>query len=256
MGPPTYPPPGGVAGNPPPVQSTPSSYAAGNVPDNSTKKGSKNIVIFAAVGGLMLILFAFAWPNIRSYLGIGDSSVVSDSAPQTDNSDPVASGDGGQELTMANLIRYEHPSGLHSLDIPEDWSALDNSQPGEIVIQGWRHPQLNAYVILRVFAADAPWNQSELQVFSEEIVDELFGNLNGYQRENSEWLETQRSRVFWQAEDNNEIIVAATFVKQDGVNVSTLTVWLPQNAENFDELLTDIDQIVLSLEVDPQINIP
>ena len=263
---PNYPPAGVPPTSPPPYanqapayvppQTDQYNYATGNVaPEESSSGSSKKILTFLILGAIVALLFGLAWPTIRSFLGISDSSVVPSSSSQSDTTESVSS-DNTQELTMANLVSYEHPSGLYALDIPDNWTPIDNSQAGEILIQGWRHPRLNSYVILRIFATESPLGRQDLQDFAARVVDDLFGELGSFDRGDPQPLLDQSIRVLWEAQDGDDFLVASTFVRQDGLNLSTLTVWVPDGATDVDALQSDIDEIVASLDVDPNIDIP
>ena len=207
----------------------------------------------------MLGLFGLAWPNISDFLGIGRGTIVSESnmpsSKESSESSETQSSD-DETVSMSDLESYTHPQGLFAIDIPENWVFLDNSQPGRIVIQGWHHPQLNAYVIVRIFEAGSRFNRSALEEFSADLVDELFNDLDNFERSAPTTLSNQSVRIQWNADDGPDTLLAATFVRQDNLHISAINVWAPEGASNFEELEKDIELIVASYEVDPGVSIP
>ena len=223
-----------------------------SAPVPNHKKSSKSPLFFLILGIILIGLLSLAWPNILGFLGIGASTIGSDS-PDKPAQD---SGTSNEQLSIADRELFTHPSGLFELEVPRRWTEIDNSRAGQIVIQAWRHPRINAYIIMRVFSVKVALNSNELQLQSQQLVDDLFSELDQFQRAEPEIFNDGTVRVLWEGNQGRETLVATTLVRQDGLNISALTLWAPAEQAENNILAEDVNEIVASWGVDPSQEIP
>ncbi|MCM1983041.1 FHA domain-containing protein [Lyngbya confervoides] len=213
--------------------------------------------VFVLVGVVVLGLVGLVGSNIQRFFGLANRDNSSGEVQREDSSSPSSSGPAEGPLGISNLVPFEHPSGLFSINVPDNWQDIDNSEAGEIVIRGWRHPDIYSFVIARIFAADRAVSLDELQNFSVEHVEALFEDLDQFRRNNPDRLLDGSIRITWQYLEAGDVLKAATFVRQDGLNVSSLTIAIPEEFANSDsEFQISIHAIVDSFEVDPDVTIP
>jgi hypothetical protein len=220
--------------------------------DRTSRDAKKSPFLLLALGMILFGLFGLAWPNIRGFLGIGSSTIESDQLPNP-GEDSAPRNDA---FSISDRELFVHSSGLFEIEVPRNWIEIDNSRAGQLLIQAWHHPQVNAYIIMRIFAVAEPLSPDELALQSQQLVDDLFSGLKGYERSEPTIFDEGWIEIFWDGEQDGDKLVASTYVRQDGLNLSTLTLWAPANVAEGNVLEDDVNEILASWGVNPNEVIP
>jgi len=152
---------------------------------------------------------------------------------------------------------YTHPSGLFSLDIPQNWELTDRSQPGEVVLL-WFDPTENASIWVNIF--DAP--PEELPMGLEEVLQfflqRTFGDRPNFAMERPVVGDDGSARVTWgytkMGEDASGWWQANSFIERQGDKIAILHVFTV--GSQFSELAPQMTQMVNSYRIDPSVSTP
>lgn len=216
----------------------------------------KNFLWIIPIAILFTAVIGFAWPNISGFFGIGGSTVVEEPADD-DTSDPQESGSPQTESFMADLESFEHPSRLFSISTPKDWRYEDNSEAGEIVISSWRHPRIYSLVVVRIEKVSRSLNRQEIGEVGQELITDLLGELDNFSTGKSTALFNGSVRIPWEGTDEGNELEGASFFRQDGSNFSHVIVWHPKRlSSQYKDLQAEINEVVKSLSVNPNVAIP
>lgn len=220
--------------------------------DRISREAKKSPFLLLALGMILFGLFGLAWPNIRGFLGIGSSTIESDQSPNPGE----VSAPRNEAFSISDRELFVHSSGLFEIEVPRNWTEIDNSRAGQLLIQAWHHPQVNAYIIMRIFAVAEPLRPDELALQSQQLVDDLFSELKGYERSEPTIFDDGLIEIFWEGEQDGDQLVASTYVRQDGLNLSALTLWAPADVAEGNVLEEDVNEILASWGVNPNEVIP
>ncbi len=176
-------------------------------------------------------------------------------AEPTAEPEPTAAAAEGEILPVefADLQTFEHPSGVFSIDIPENWTMQDNSKPDEIILV-WTDPTRNGGVIVDIFEDDTVYTDEQLTDILSTFLENSFGGEPDFTVDPPETQNDGSVLLAWgyTATADNDTPVDMTgnsFIEQRENKVSILTTLVPH--EQFDSTVEFTNEIINSYLIDP-----
>jgi hypothetical protein len=144
------------------------------------------------------------------------------------------------------LRTYEHPSGVFTIDIPENWSLQDNSKPDEIILI-WTDPTQNGGVIVDIFEDETVYSEEELTDILRAFLDNSFGSQPEFSVDEPVTQNDGSILLVWTylatANNDTEVkLLGNSFIEQRGNKVSILSTLIPD--EQFDDIVDNTDEII------------
>jgi len=166
--------------------------------------------------------------------------------------DSGAEGGGGElaPVVIGSLETYEHPTGIFSIDVPENWNENDLSNEGmtRVFFTG---PKENAMVAVIVIPTDGSVVQEDLNDLLIKDIDNTFGDEDNFAAgEPKEQNDGSIGIVFTYNTMVGSIeaeMLGNGFIQLDGSNVTLLYVIVP--SDQFDDLVSNTNEIINSLRV-------
>jgi hypothetical protein len=154
---------------------------------------------------------------------------------------PVAEG------SVSKYAQYVHPSGVFSIELPNDWTVEDLSTAGQNIFVSFS-TEPGAFVFAQLTEAGGPLSPQEFDEYVTGVMGAGFGGAPQYQ-ELSRTVQPNGSilLLFSYFADGNTMN-AGTLFEQRGTLVSLLTVGAP--AQLFDSYTGDFDHAGNSYKVD------
>lgn len=154
---------------------------------------------------------------------------------------------------MSQFVTYTHPSGIFSLDIPDDWSVHDDSKPG-IALTSFASP--DAAILMRVAVNTAPADNSAdalghiLRLFVEGTSgQETDFDISDVEEADDETLALSFSYTRGTAEIGGD-----AYIWYDEPYAAMFLVAMPEDL--WDEQEDLIDEIADSLAIEPDATLP
>ncbi len=162
-----------------------------------------------------------------------------------------------QEVEIGSLQTYTHPTGLFSIDIPENWSLTDSSKADEIIML-WFDPTNNGLISVDLLENTAEPTEEELTEFLQQYLDNTFGSQQDFFTDEPTPQNDGSVLIIWSytSEASGGVMVdmlGNTFIEQRGDKLSIMNVVVPD--EQFDALEADINEIINSYQIDPSVSI-
>jgi hypothetical protein len=176
-------------------------------------------------------------------------------AAPTTAPEPTAAAAEGEILPVefADLQTFEHPSGVFTIDIPENWAMQDNSKPDEI-IHVWTDPTRNGGVIVDIFEDETAYTEEQLTDILSTFLENSFGSEPDFSVDPPETQNDGSVLLAWgyTATADNDTPVDMTgnsFIEQRENKVSILTTLVPH--DQFDSTVEFTNEIINSYLIDP-----
>ncbi|MEP7188329.1 MAG: hypothetical protein ABI901_03955 [Roseiflexaceae bacterium] len=154
------------------------------------------------------------------------------------------------DVKIAKLNPYTHSNDLFTIDVPDNWTLKDNSNPAE-AIATWTDPNENAFMVVDIFEREEKQTKEQLITFLKEYLDKTFGKQQDFVQEDAQesgpsqlivWTYTGEGTGGVKAE-----LLANSFIKQKDNKVSLFTFVVP--SAQFDRLQPDLDSILGSYTI-------
>lgn len=156
-------------------------------------------------------------------------------------------------VEIGSLQTYQHPSGVFSIDVPENWSLQDNSQPDELILV-WTDPTRNSGVIVDIFEDDTVYTSDQLTELLTNYLQNSFGSQPDFSADDPVPQSDDSILIVWSytaSADNNvqAQLLGNSFVEQRENKVSILTTLVPR--AQFEDLREETDGIINTYRINP-----
>lgn len=156
-------------------------------------------------------------------------------------------------VQFGDLETYTHPSGVFTIDIPENWSLQDNSNPDEIILV-WTDPTRNGGVIVDIFEDENLYSEEELTNLLRTFLDNSFGSQPNYLVDDPVTQNDGSILLVWSytatADNGTPVdLLGNSFVEQRGNKVSILTTLVPE--DQFEDTVERTDDIINTYRINP-----
>jgi hypothetical protein len=161
--------------------------------------------------------------------------------------------DGGElaPVVIGSLETYEHPTGIFSIDVPENWNENDLSDE-DMTRVFFTDPKENAMVAVIVIPTDGSVVEDDLTDLLIKDIDNTFGDEDNFA---SGEPKTQNDGSIGIVFTYNTMVgsieaemLGNGFIQLDGSNVTLLYIIVP--SDQFDDLVSNTNQIINSLRVE------
>jgi len=157
------------------------------------------------------------------------------------------------QVEFGQLARYDHPSGVFSIDIPENWSLQVNSTPDEIILV-WTDPTENGAVIVDIFEDTTAYSDDQLTDILRTFLENSFGSEPEFSVDDPVTQSDGSILLVWTylgtADNNVEVsLLGNSFIEQRENKVSILSTLIP--SDQFDTLIDYTNEIINSYSIDP-----
>jgi hypothetical protein len=171
--------------------------------------------------------------------------ILSDSTPATTDS-------ALKPVEIGSLSTYTHPSGVFTIDVPDNWTLQDTSKPDEIMMI-WTDPSRNGGVFVDIFEDEQAYSESELTDMLTKFLKKTF-NKPDLSLEDPTPQADKSVLITWtytaKADNNVDApLLGNSFIEQRGNKVSILSMLLPQ--DQFDALQKQTDDIINTYKITP-----
>ncbi|NJM06658.1 DUF4352 domain-containing protein, partial [Candidatus Gracilibacteria bacterium] len=156
-----------------------------------------------------------------------------------------------QPVVIEGLETFTHPQGLFSIDVPQNWSLADNSNPEEAILV-WSDPSQNGALIVDIFEEESSYSGEELVDILRTFLTDSFSEEPDFSIEEPVAQDDGSQLIVWgyTALASNAIeapLLGNSFIEQRGNKVSILTALLPE--DQFDALERDTEAILNSYTI-------
>jgi hypothetical protein len=152
------------------------------------------------------------------------------------------------EGLLFEYVEYVHPSGVFSIEYPQDWEIEDLSTAGENIVISFSSAELGAFVIPALVDASVTLDEENMNTFVESFLGAGFSARADYQELGRHAQTGGGVLVTFRYTEGSEAIQAGALFEQRGTLVSALTIGAL--AEEFANLVNDLDHIGNSYTVD------
>ncbi|EFO79300.1 hypothetical protein OSCT_2845 [Oscillochloris trichoides DG-6] len=179
----------------------------------------------------------------------------------TEEPTEVVLDDGGdgelQTVDIGDLQTYAHTSGVFQIDIPENWSLQDTSNPDELILI-WTDPTRNGAVIVDIFEDETVYTDEDLTKVLQTYLENSFGSQPDFYFEDPTPQSDGSILIVWTytATADNGVeatLLGNTFIEQRGNKISLLSTLVPQ--AQFDTLIDRTNEIINTYRIDPDASI-
>lgn len=248
----------------PPVNAAPSSYPAPSPApyyqsQPATGEQGPKVWVWIIAGFFVIGGGALAWPYVSDFLGLSKEPTVSQADTDQSNSDPDRSdsspGSRGDSFgdKMADLVTYEHSTGLFRINIPRTWQREDASRQGEVIVR-WTDRQTRSSILVDLFKSQR-LSQQQLGDLARRIVTEAFEKQPGFRVGQPKVLDSGVVELGWEfSTRNNGQLLGATYTEQSRDTVSVVSILVLQS--DFDQVKSTFREILQSYRFDPAVDIP
>lgn len=158
-----------------------------------------------------------------------------------------------QEVEFGTLQTFEHPSGVFSIEIPENW-ALQNNDKADEIIHLWTDPSRNGAVIVDIFENETEYSTEQLVEILNNFLQTSFGSEPDFLAEDPTEQSDGSQLVVWSytatADNDAEVeLLGNSFIEQRENKVSILTTLIP--SEQFDQAVEFTNEIINTYRIDP-----
>lgn len=224
-------------------------------PAAADEQGPK-VWVWVIAGVLVVGGGALAWPFVSDFLGLSKEPTVSQadsdrSNPGQDSSSPDTS-PGSRGDNVADLVTYEHSSGLFRINIPRTWQRKDTSKAGEVIVR-WADRNTESSIVVDLFKSRR-LSQQELGDLARRFITNAFGKEPDFQVGQPKVLESGVVELGWEFSARNDRLLGATYTEQSGETVSVVSILVLRS--NFDQVKSTFREILSSYRFDPSVDIP
>lgn len=157
-------------------------------------------------------------------------------------------------VEIGTLQKYDHPSGVFSIEVPENWSVQDNSKADEIIMI-WTDPTRNGGVIVDIFEDTTTYTADQLTDILKTFLNNSFGTQPDFSIDDPVTQNDGSVLLVWTytATADNDVqapLLGNSFIEQRGNKVSILTTLVPD--DQFDTLKDKTDEIINTYSIDPE----
>lgn len=178
-----------------------------------------------------------------------------DMGDMMDDGDEMDGGEaeGGElaPVVIGSLETYQHPNGIFSIDVPENWNENDLSDE-DMTRVFFTDPKENAMVAVIVIPTDGSVVEDELADLLIKDIDNTFGDEDNFaagepkkQNDGSIGIVFTYNTMVGSIEAE---MLGNGFIQLDGSNVTLLYLIVP--SDQFDDLVSNTNEIINSLRVE------
>jgi hypothetical protein len=151
------------------------------------------------------------------------------------------------EMPASGYVQYVHPSGVFSIEYPNDWAVEDLSTAGQNIFVSFS-TEPGAFVFAQLTDAGGSLSPQELDEYVTGVMGAGFGLAPQYQELSRSTQPNGSVLVLFSYIADSNVMNAGTLFEQRGTLVSFLTVGAP--AQVFDRYTDDFDHAGNSYRVD------
>lgn len=216
--------------------------------------------VWIIAGALVIGGGALAWPYVSNFLGLSKEPTVSQSDsnqsnPDQDSADSASSpGSRGDSFgdKMADLVNYEHSSGLFRIKTPRTWRRKDTSKAGEVILR-WTDSETDSSIVVDLFKSQR-LSQQELGDLSRRFITNAFGKEPGFQVGQPKVQDSGVVELGWEFSTRNDRVLGATYTEQSEDTISVVSILVLRS--DFDQVRSTFREILQSYRFDPSVPIP
>ncbi len=243
----------------PPPYPSPSPAPYYQAQPTSGDQGPK-VWVWIIAGVLVIGGGALAWPYVSNFLGLSQEPTVSqsDSDSNTSNSDqdsadssPSSQGESFGDK-MADLVTYEHSSGLFRIKTPRTWRRKDTSKAGEVILR-WTDSETDSSIVVDLFKSRR-LSPQELSTLSRRFITNAFGKEPGFKVGQPKVQDSGVVELGWEFSTRNDQVLGATYTEQSDDTVSVVSILVLRS--DFDQVRSTFREILQSYRFDPSVAIP
>lgn len=243
----------------PPSYPAPSPTPYYQAQPTSGDQGPK-VWVWIIAGVLVIGGGALAWPYVSNFLGLSKEPTVSQSDSSQSNSDQDSADSGSSpgsqgesfEDKMADLVTYEHSSGLFRIKTPRTWQRKDTSKAGEVILR-WTDSETDSSIVVDLFKSRR-LSQRELGDLSRRFITNAFGKERGFQVGQPKVRDSGVVELGWEFSTRNDQVLGATYTEQSEDTVSVVSILVLQS--DFEQVRSTFREILQSYRFDPSVPIP
>ncbi|ABW28977.1 FHA domain-containing protein [Acaryochloris marina] len=227
----------------------------------SSDQGPK-VWVWIIAGALVIGGGALAWPYVSNFLGLSTEPTVSqsDSDSNQSNSDQDSAdsdsspGSRGESFgdKMADLVTYEHSSGLFRIKTPRTWQRKDTSKAGEVILR-WTDSETDSSIVVDLFKSRR-LSQQELGDLSRRFITNAFGKEPGFQVGQPKVQDSGVVELGWEFSTRNDQVLGATYTEQSEDTVSVVSILVLRS--DFEQVRSTFREILQSYRFNPSVPIP
>lgn len=227
----------------------------------SDDQGPK-VWVWIIAGVLVIGGGALAWPYVSNFLGLSKEPTVSqsDSDSNQSNSDQDTAdsdsspGSRGESFgdKMADLVTYEHSSGLFRIKTPRTWQRKDTSKAGEVILR-WTDSETDSSIVVDLFKSRR-LSQQELGDLSRRFITNAFGKEPDFQVGQPKVQDSGVVELGWEFSTRNDQVLGATYTEQSEDTVSVVSILVLRS--DFEQVRSTFREILQSYRFDPSVPIP
>lgn len=225
----------------------------------SSDQGPK-VWVWIIAGVLVIGGGALAWPYVSNFLGFSKQPTVSQSDSNSSESDQDSADSGASPSSqgesfgdkMADLVTYQHPSGLFRIKTPRTWRRKDTSKAGEVILR-WTDSETDSSIVVDLFKSRR-LSQQELGDLSRRFITNAFGEEMGFKVGQPKVLESGVVELGWEFATRNDQVLGATYTEQSEDTVSVVSILVLRS--DFDQVRSTFREILQSYRFDPSVPIP
>lgn len=248
-----------------PAAAAPSPYPAPSpapyyqAQPTASDQGPK-VWVWIIAGVLVIGGGALAWPYVSNFLGLSTETTVSqsDSKPSASDQDSADSdsspGSRGESFgdKMADLVTYEHSSGLFQIKTPRTWRRKDTSKEGEVILR-WTDSETDSSIVVDLFKSRR-LSPQELGDLSRRFITNAFGEERGFKVGQPKVQDSGVVELGWEFSTRNDQVLGATYTEQSDDTVSVVSILVLRS--DFDQVRSTFREILQSYRFDPAVPIP
>ncbi|QUY43343.1 FHA domain-containing protein [Acaryochloris marina] len=241
----------------PPPYPSPSPTPYYQAPPPAGDQGPK-VWVWIVAGVLVIGGGALAWPYVSNFLGLSKEPTVSQSDSTKSNSDQDSSDSSpssrGESFgdKMADLVTYEHSSGLFQIKTPRTWRRKDTSKAGEVILR-WTDSETDSSIVVDLFKSRR-LSEEELGNLSRRFITNAFGKETGFKVGQPKVQDSGVVELGWEFSTRNDQVLGATYTEQSGDTISVVSILVLRS--DFDQVRSTFREILQSYRFDPAVAIP
>lgn len=153
---------------------------------------------------------------------------------------------------MADLVTYEHSSGLFRIKTPRTWRRKDTSKAGEVILR-WTDSETDSSIVVDLFKSRR-LSQQELGDLSRRFITNAFGKEPGFQVGQPKVQDSGVVELGWEFSTRNDQVLGATYTEQSEDTISVVSILVLRS--DFDQVRSTFREILQSYRFDPSVPIP
>ncbi|WP_235107277.1 FHA domain-containing protein [Acaryochloris sp. 'Moss Beach'] len=175
--------------------------------------------VWIIAGVLVIGGGALAWPYVSNFLGLSKEPTVSQSDSTKSNSDQDSTdsspGSRGESFgdKMADLVTYEHSSGLFQIKTPRTWRRKDTSKAGEVILR-WTDSETDSSIVVDLFKSRR-LSQEELGDLSRRFITNAFGKETGFKVGQPKVQDSGVVELGWEFSTRNDQVLGGNLYRTE-----------------------------------------